>query len=125
KDRAQLQANETLVVLGAAGGVGLAAGELGKGRGARVIAAASSPEKLALARDHGADQAVQYPAGPLDKGQARAFTDQLKSACGADGAQVVYDGVGGDYTEAALRAIGWQGRYLVVGFTAGIPKLPL
>ena len=68
---------------------------------------------------------MQYPAGPLDKGQARAFTDQPKSACGADGAQVIYDGVGGDYTEAALRAIGWQGRYLVVGFTAGIPKLPL
>jgi NADPH2:quinone reductase len=125
KDRAQLCADETLVVLGAAGGVGLAAVELGKAMGARVIAAASSPEKLALARDHGADEAVQYPAGPLDKGQARAFTDQLKSACGADGAQVVYDGVGGDYTEAALRAIGWQGRYLVVGFTAGIPKLPL
>jgi NADPH2:quinone reductase len=114
-----------LVVLGAAGGVGLAAVELGKAMGARVIAAASSPEKLALARAHGADEAVQYPAGPLDKSQARAFTDQLKSACGAEGAQVVYDGVGGDYTEAALRAIGWQGRYLVVGFTAGIPKLPL
>src|SRR5450631_3592994 len=104
KDRAQLQANETLLVLGAAGGVGLAAVELGKAMGARVIAAASSPEKLALARDHGADQGVQYPVGPLDKGQARAFTDEIKSACGAAGAQVIYDGVGGDYTEAALRA---------------------
>ena len=125
KDRAALQAGETLLVLGAAGGVGLAAVELGKAMGARVVAAASSAEKLALARDHGADEGVQYPAGPLDKIQARAFTDRCKSACGPDGAQVIYDGVGGDYTEAALRAIGWQGRHLVVGFTAGIPKLPL
>ncbi|MGB6307248.1 MAG: zinc-binding dehydrogenase, partial [Steroidobacteraceae bacterium] len=99
--------------------------ELGKATGARVVAAASSAEKLALAREHGADDGVQYPAGPLDKTQARALTDRLKAACGADGAQVIYDPVGGDYTEAALRAIGWQGRHLVVGFTAGIAKLPL
>ncbi len=112
-------------MLGAAGGVGLAAVELGKAMGARVIAAASSVEKLALARDHGADEGVQYPVGPLDKTQARVLTDRFKTACGADGAHVIYDGVGGDYTEAALRAIGWQGRHLVVGFTAGIPKLPL
>jgi NADPH2:quinone reductase len=125
KDRAQLLRNETLLVLGAAGGVGLAAVELGKAMGARVIAAASSEEKLALARAHGADEGVQYPIGPLDKTQARALTDQFKAACGADGAQVIYDPVGGDYTEAALRAIGWQGRHLVVGFPAGIPKLPL
>jgi len=125
KDRAQLRAGETLLVLGAAGGVGLAAVELGKAMGARVIAAASSAEKLALAREHGADEGVQYPAGPLDKAQARALTDRFKAVCGADGAQVIYDGVGGDYTEAALRAIGWQGRHLVVGFPAGIPKLPL
>ena len=125
KDRAALRSGETLLVLGAAGGVGLAAVELGKAMGARVVAAASSVEKLALARDHGADEGVQYPTGPLDKTQARALTDRFKAACGADGAQVIYDGVGGDYTEAALRAIGWQGRHLVVGFTAGIPKLPL
>ena len=125
KDRAALRSGETLLVLGAAGGVGLAAVELGKAMGARVVAAASSVEKLALAGDHGADEGVQYPAGPLDKTQARALTDRFKAACGADGAQVIYDGVGGDYTEAALRAIGWQGRHLVVGFTAGIPKLPL
>jgi NADPH2:quinone reductase len=125
KDRAQLLPNETLLVLGAAGGVGLAAVELGKALGARVIAAASSEEKLALARAHGADEGVQYPIGPLDKAQARALTDRFKTACGADGAQVIYDPVGGDYTEAALRAIGWQGRHLVVGFPAGIPKLPL
>ncbi len=125
KDRAQLRAGETLLVLGAAGGVGLAAVELGKAIGARVIAAASSPEKLALAREHGADAGVQYPVGPLDKTAARALTDSFKAACGADGAHVIYDGIGGDYSEAALRAIAWGGRHLVVGFTAGIPKLPL
>ena len=125
KDRAQLRAGETLLVLGAAGGVGLAAVELGKAMGARVVAAASSPEKLALAREHGADEGVQYPVGSLDKNQARALTDRFKAACGADGAHVIYDGVGGDYTEAALRAIAWAGRHLVVGFPAGIPKLPL
>jgi NADPH:quinone reductase len=125
KDRAQLRAGETLLVLGAAGGVGLAAVELGKAMGARVIAAASSPEKLALAREHGADEGIQYPAGPLDKAQARELTDRFKAACGPEGAQVIYDPVGGDYTEAALRAIAWAGRHLVVGFPAGIPKLPL
>jgi NADPH2:quinone reductase len=125
KDRAQLRAGETLLVLGAAGGVGLAAVELGKATGARVIAAASSPEKLALARAHGADEGVQYPVGPLDKNAARALTDAFKAACGPVGAHVIYDGIGGDYSEAALRAIAWGGRHLVVGFTAGIPKLPL
>ena len=125
KDRAQLRSGETLLVLGAAGGVGIAAVELGKAMGARVVAAASSAEKLALARDHGADEGVQYPVGSLDKAGARALTDRFKAVCGADGAQVIYDAVGGDYTEAALRAIGYQGRHLVVGFPAGIPKLPL
>ncbi|HXA36333.1 MAG TPA: NADPH:quinone oxidoreductase family protein [Steroidobacteraceae bacterium] len=125
KDRAQLRSGETLLVLGAAGGVGLAAVELGKVMGARVVAAASSEEKLALAREHGADAAVRYPLGALDKVQARALTDQFKQVCGTEGAHVIYDAVGGDYTEAALRSIGWQGRHLVVGFPAGIPKLPL
>jgi NADPH2:quinone reductase len=125
KDRAQLRPGETLLVLGAAGGVGLAAVELGKAMGARVVAAASSAQKLELARQHGADDGVQYPAGPLDKSEARALSERFKTACGAGGAQVIYDCVGGDYTEAALRAIGWQGRHLVVGFPAGIPKLPL
>src|SRR3984957_1077810 len=125
KDRAQLRAGETLLVLGAAGGVGIAAVELGKAVGARVVAAASSAEKLALAREHGADEAVQYPLGALDKSAARALTDRFKAVCGTDGAQVIYDAVGGDYTEAALRAIGYQGRHLVVGFPAGIAKLPL
>jgi NADPH2:quinone reductase len=125
KDRAKLRAGETLLVLGAAGGVGLAAVELGKAMGARVIAAASSAEKLALAREHGADDGVQYPSGSLDKTAARTLTDQFKAVCGPDGAHVIYDAIGGDYSEAALRAIAWAGRHLVVGFTAGIPKLPL
>jgi NADPH2:quinone reductase len=125
QDRGKLRAGETLLVLGAGGGVGLAAVQLGKATGARVVAAASSEAKLALAREHGADESVQYPAGALDKNASRALTDMLKAACGAAGAQVIYDPVGGDYTEAAVRAIGWEGRHLVVGFTAGICKLPL
>ena len=125
QDRARLRPGETLLVLGAGGGVGLAAVELGKAFGARVVAAASSAEKLALARERGADETVQYPVGTLDKNAARSLTDQLKSHCGPEGAQVIYDSVGGDYTEAALRAIGWEGRHLVVGFPAGIAKLPL
>jgi NADPH:quinone reductase len=125
KDRAQLKPGETLLVLGAAGGVGLAAVQLGKAMGARVVAAASTEAKLALAREHGADETVHYPAGALDKTAARALTDHFKSVCGGNGAQVIFDPVGGDYTEAAVRAIGWQGRYVVIGFAAGIPKLPL
>jgi NADPH2:quinone reductase len=125
KDRARLQPGETLLVLGAGGGVGLAAVELGKVMGARVIAAASSAEKLALAQEHGADEGVQYPIGALDKAAAKALSDRFKAACGTAGAHVIYDAIGGDYTEAALRAIAWEGRHLVVGFPAGIPKLPL
>jgi NADPH:quinone reductase len=125
KDRARLRPGETLLVLGAGGGVGLAAVELGKIMGARVIAAASSEEKLSLAKEHGADEGVQYPTGALDKAAAKALSDRFKSVCGSDGAHVIYDAIGGDYTEAALRAIAWEGRHLVVGFPAGIPKLPL
>jgi NADPH2:quinone reductase len=125
KDRARLEPGETLLVLGAAGGVGLSAVELGKAMGARVIAAASTPEKVDLARKHGADAGVVYPPGPFDKAGARALADLFKGACGERGADVIYDPVGGDYTEAALRSIAWEGRLLVVGFPAGIPKLPL
>ncbi len=125
KNRAGLRAGETLLVLGAAGGVGLAAVELGKAAGARVIAAASSEEKVALAKRHGADQGVVYPPGPFDKAGAKALADLFKSACGENGADVIYDPVGGDYAEAALRAIAWYGRFLVIGFPAGIPKIPL
>jgi len=124
-DRGRLQAGQTLLVLGAAGGVGLAAVELGKAFGARVVAAVSSEEKAAAARDAGADETLVYPRGPFDRDQSRALADAFKAAVGRDGADVIYDPVGGDYAEPALRAIGWEGRYLVVGFPAGIPKLPL
>jgi len=125
KDRARLEPGETLLVLGAAGGVGIAAIELGKAMGARVVAAASSDEKVALAKAHGADHGVVYPHGPFDKDGAKALTELFKEACGKDGADVIYDPVGGAYAEAALRAIAWEGRFLVVGFPAGIPKIPL
>ena len=121
-DRGRLEAGQTLLVLGAAGGVGIAAVEIGKAIGARVIAAVSSDEKAQATREAGADAAVVYPVGNLD---LKALSQLFKDAVGPDGADVVLDPVGGDYAEAALRAIGWQGRFLVVGFPAGIPKLPL
>ena len=124
-DRGDLKAGETLLVLGAAGGVGLAAVELGKARGARVIAAVSSEDKAQAARDAGADAAIVYPRGPFDKDGSKALAQMFKEAVGGQGADVIYDPVGGDYAEAALRSIAWEGRYLVVGFPAGIPKLPL
>jgi len=124
-DRGRLKSGETLLVLGAAGGVGLAAVELGKAHGARVVAAVSSEEKAAVAREAGADAAIVYPHGPFDKEGSKALAQQFKDAVGPGGADVIYDPVGGDYAEPALRAIGWEGRYLVVGFPAGIPKLPL
>lgn len=125
KQRAALAPGETLLVLGAAGGVGIAAVELGKAMGARVIAGVSSPEKLALAKAHGADNGVIYPSGPFDQEGRKALAALLKGACGPEGANVIYDPVGGDFAEAALRAIAWYGRFLVVGFPAGIPHLPL
>jgi len=125
KDRAQLKANEKLLVLGAAGGVGAAAVELGKAMGADVIAAASTNEKVQFALDLGADTGLIYPAGKMDKDAQKALASELKLASGRDGADVVYDAVGGSYCEPALRAMDWNGRYLVVGFPAGIPSLPL
>jgi NADPH:quinone reductase len=125
KDRARIKPGETMLVLGAAGGVGLSAVELGKAFGAHVIAAASSQEKVDLARKRGADAGVVYPPGPFDKAGTRALADLFKGACGENGADVIYDPVGGDYSEAALRAIAWEGRFLVVGFPAGIARLPL
>lgn len=116
-DRAALKAGETMLVLGAAGGVGLAAIEIGKALGARVIAAASSAEKLAICRAHGADVCIDYSTDDL-----RAA---LKTATDGKGPDVIYDPVGGEYAEPALRSIGWRGRYLVVGFANGtIPALP-
>jgi NADPH:quinone reductase len=125
KHRAALQTGETLLVLGAAGGTGLSAVELGRALGIRVIAAVSSEEKAAVARAAGAEQVVIYGRPPFDREQSRALLNDLKAACGPRGAQVIYDPVGGDYAEPAMRALGWQGRYLVIGFTAGIPALPL
>lgn len=117
KDRGHLKAGETLAVLGAAGGAGLAAVELGKQMGAKVIAVASSDDKLEVCRQHGADVLLNYGAEDLK--------DALKEATDGQGVDVVYDCVGGDYTEAALRAMAWEGRLLVIGFAAGdIPKLP-
>ncbi|MBV8686863.1 MAG: NADPH:quinone oxidoreductase family protein [Alphaproteobacteria bacterium] len=124
-DRGRLKAGETLLVLGAAGGVGLAAVELGKAYGARVVAAVSSEEKAEAALGAGADAVLVYPRGPFDRDGSKALAQQFKDAVGPGGADLVYDPVGGDYAEPALRAIAWEGRYLVVGFPAGIPKLPL
>ncbi|WP_031395264.1 NADPH:quinone oxidoreductase family protein [Sphingomonas sp. STIS6.2] len=124
-DRGHLKAGQTLLVLGAAGGVGLAAIELGKAFGARVVAAVSSEEKAAAARAAGADETIVYARAPFDKDQSKALAEQFKAAVGKAGADVIYDPVGGDYAEPALRSIAWEGRYLVVGFPAGIPRLPL
>ncbi|HET9076636.1 MAG TPA: NADPH:quinone oxidoreductase family protein [Acidimicrobiales bacterium] len=118
KDRARLQPGESLLVLGAAGAVGLAAVELGRAMGARVIAAASSDEKLALCRAHGADETVNYSTEDLK--------ERVRELTGGAGADVVYDPVGGPYSEPALRATAWEGRFLVIGFAAGdIPRIPL
>ena len=124
-DRGRLKAGETLLVLGAAGGIGLSAVELGKAYGARVIAAVSSEEKAEAARAAGADDVVIYPRAPFDKDQSKALAEAFKAACGPNGADVIYDVVGGDYSEPALRSIAWEGRFCVVGFPAGIARLPL
>ena len=125
KDRGHLVAGNTVLVLGAAGGVGLASVELAHALGARVVAAVSDEEKAAVARESGADEVVIYGRAPFDKAQSKALADAFKAACGPDGAHVIVDPVGGDYSEAALRAIAWEGRFLVIGFPAGIAKLPL
>jgi NADPH2:quinone reductase len=117
KYRARMQEGESLLVLGAGGHLGLTAVELGKLMGARVIAAASTEEKLELCRQRGADETINYATENL-KDRAKELTD-------GKGVDVIYDGVGGDYAEQALRAIGWEGRFLVIGFTAGIPSIPL
>ncbi|MFZ6726023.1 NADPH:quinone oxidoreductase family protein [Undibacterium sp. MH2W] len=117
-DRAQLKAGETMLVLGAAGGVGLAAIEIGKALGAKVIAAASTDEKLEICRQHGADVLINYSSADL--------REAIKTATDGKGPDVIYDPVGGIYAEPAFRSIAWRGRYLVVGFANGdIPKLPL
>src|SRR5262249_4554789 len=118
KDRAQLKPGETLLILGAAGGVGLAAVEIGKVLGAHVIAAASTDEKLDVCRQHGADETINYSTQDLK--------ERVKALTAGNGVDVVFDPVGGDYSEAALRGMAWNGRFLVIGFTAGdIPRIPL
>ena len=124
-DRGGLRAGESVLVLGAAGGIGLAAIELAKAAGARVVGAVSSEDKAAAAREAGADEVLIYPRGPLDKDSSKALAAQLKGAAGPAGFDVIFDPVGGDYCEPALRSIAWEGRYLVIGFPAGIPRLPL
>jgi NADPH:quinone reductase-like Zn-dependent oxidoreductase len=121
-DRGKLQAGQTLLVLGAGGGVGIASVEIGKAIGATVVAAVSSEEKAAAAREAGADETLIYPAGDVEP---KALSQLFKDAVGAAGADVILDPVGGIYTEAALRSIAWEGRFLVVGFPAGIARLPL
>lgn len=118
RDRAQLQPGQTVLVLGAAGGIGIATIELAKAMGARVIAAASTAEKLATCRAQGADEVINY--------REQNLRDELKRLTAGRGVDVVMDPVGGDYAEQALRSMAWRGRYLVVGFTDGqIPRLPL
>jgi len=118
RDRGELKSGETLLVLGAAGGVGIAAIEIGKAIGARVIACASTAEKLAVCREHGADELINYDTEDM--------RERIKAITGGKGVDVVYDAVGGAYAEPALRSCAWRGRYLVVGFAAGeIPKIPL
>jgi NADPH:quinone reductase len=118
KDRAALKAGETLVILGASGGVGLAAVEIGKVLGARVIACASNPDKLTLCTAHGADATINYATEDI--------RERIRDLTGGNGADVVYDPVGGNYAELALRSMAWRGRYLVVGFANGeIPRIPL
>jgi NADPH:quinone reductase-like Zn-dependent oxidoreductase len=117
KQRANIQPGETLLVLGASGGVGLATIELGKAMGAKVIAAASTAEKLAVAKEAGADELINYTEEPLK--------EAVKKLTNSNGVDVVYDPVGGDFTEQALRAMAWNGRHLIIGFAAGdIPKIP-
>ncbi|MBT3142383.1 NADPH:quinone oxidoreductase family protein [Falsiruegeria litorea] len=125
KDRAAIQPGDSLLILGAAGGVGAAAIELGKAAGAKVIAAVSSEEKAQFCRDLGADETLIYPRDMSDRAAQKDFSAQIKTLSGGEGVNVVYDAVGGDYAEPAVRALAWKGRYLVVGFPAGIPKIPL
>ncbi|WP_187336803.1 NADPH:quinone oxidoreductase family protein [Novosphingopyxis iocasae] len=125
KDRGRIAEGDEVLVLGAAGGVGISGVELAKAFGARVVAGVSSKEKAQMARDAGADAVVIYDRAPFDKDASKALANKFKEACEKDGYDIVYDIVGGDYSEPAVRAIGWEGRFLVTGFPAGIAKLPL
>ena len=123
KDRADPKPGEKLLVLGAAGGVGIAAVELGKAMGLEVIAACSTQEKVDFCLSKGADKGLVY-ARELDRDGQKAFSNDIKEVSGG-GVDIIYDGVGGNYAEPSVRAMNWEGRFLVIGFPAGIPKLPL
>ncbi|MEL6528462.1 MAG: NADPH:quinone oxidoreductase family protein [Pseudomonadota bacterium] len=125
KDRGHIKEGDVVLILGAAGGVGLSAVELAKAFGARVVAAVSSEAKGEVARKAGADEVVIYPREEMDKAASKELANAFKAACGPTGANIVYDIVGGQYSEPALRSIAWEGRFLVVGFPAGIAKMPL
>lgn len=125
KDRGHIKEGDVVLVLGAAGGVGLSAVELAKAFGARVVAAVSSEAKGEVAKKAGADEVVVYPREEMDKAASKELANAFKAACGPNGANIVYDIVGGQYSEPALRSIAWEGRFLVVGFPAGIAKMPL
>jgi len=124
KNRADPKPGESLLVLGAAGGVGLAAVELGKAMGLEVIAACSTQEKVDLCLSKGAAKGLVYPTGELDRAQQKELSNQIKEI-GGGGVDIVYDAVGGTYAEPCVRAMNWEGRFLVVGFPAGIPSIPL
>jgi NADPH2:quinone reductase len=124
KNRAHAKEGESLFVLGAAGGVGLAAVQLGRAMGLKVIAGCSTQDKVELCLDHGAESGIVYPRQPLDRDQQKTLSNEIKAA-GGGGVDIIYDAVGGDYAEPSVRAMNWEGRFLVIGFPAGIPKLPL
>ena len=125
RDRADIRPGETMLVLGASGGAGLAAVELGVALGLRVIGAVSSPEKAEPVRKAGAQDVVIYPRGKLDSDASRALASAFKNAAGKGGTDIVYDCIGGDFAEPAIRSLAWGGRYLTIGFAAGIPSIPL
>jgi NADPH:quinone reductase len=125
KDRGHIKAGDNVLILGGAGGIGISAIELVKAYGGRAVAGVSSEAKADVARKAGADAVIVYPRQPFDKDQSKAVAEMFKAEAGPNGYQIIYDTVGGDYSEPAVRAIGWEGRFLVVGFPAGIAKLPL
>ena len=125
KDRGRMKAGDNVLVLGGAGGIGISAIEIAKAWGGRVVAGVSSEAKAAVAREAGADEVVVYGHAPFDKDQSKALAEAFKAAAGPNGFDIIYDTVGGDYSEPAVRSIAWEGRFLVVGFPAGIAKLPL
>ena len=127
KDKAQLKEGETVLIMGASGGVGISAIEIAKAMGAKVVAAASSDDKLEVCKQYGADEVINYGGYDLkDRDQIKLFRNDIGKTTGGNGPDVIYDPVGGDFTEPALRSIAWAGRFLVIGFAAGnIPKIPL